>query len=165
MKGKFILYLGACVLGLWPVQSQGQPAEGEFQLVYLLSLDQREHPAQVQMLQDVWRNYQGQLQVKGVIRLSLEGAANEYLRQLTSAGDLSYELVGLPEDGPSETPGHLYQVLQGKGSYAVLLDSAHRPVTQGRGSQLPHMLAALSPGYIATEVDESTWGKIKVLFE
>ena len=165
MRGVFFLYLCACTLFIPASQSEGQIAERAFHLVYLLPLDEVVHPAQVQMLQRVWQDHRSELKVTGLVRLSAEVAEVDRLKDLIVEHDLGYELVGVEQADRGDAAVYWQGALQGEGAYAVLLDAAQRPMARGAGAQLPHILAALGPRGASTEVDESTWGKIKVLFE
>ena len=49
--------------------------------------------------------------------------------------------------------------------YAVLLTKRGQIRAQGSGTQMERVLQSLSKGPISTDIDESTWGKVKELFQ
>ena len=51
------------------------------------------------------------------------------------------------------------------GDYAVLLTEGGEVRVQGSGEQMEQALQTLPNHYVSTDVDESTWGKIKELFQ
>ena len=51
------------------------------------------------------------------------------------------------------------------GDYAVLLTEGGEVRVQGSGEEMERALQTLPNRYVSTDVDESTWGKIKELFQ
>lgn len=51
------------------------------------------------------------------------------------------------------------------GDYAVLLTERGEVRVRGSGEQMERALQTLPNRYVSTDVDESTWGKIKELFQ
>ena len=56
-------------------------------------------------------------------------------------------------------------VSDARGDYAVLLTEHGQIRAQGSGTQMERVLQSLSKGPISTDIDESTWGKVKELFQ
>ena len=96
----------------------------------------------------------------------------EALRLLVQEGATSIVIRGiLPPfvSGPPVNPEPvLSDFLTGKdanGDYAVLLTEGGEVRVQGSGEQMERALQILPNRYFSTDVDESTWGKIKELFQ
>ena len=51
------------------------------------------------------------------------------------------------------------------GDYAVLLTKRGQIRAQGSGTKMERVLQSLLRGPISTDIDESTWGKVKELFQ
>lgn len=51
------------------------------------------------------------------------------------------------------------------GDYAVLLTERGQIRAQGSGAQMERVLQSLPKGPVSTDIDESTWGKVKELFK
>ena len=52
-----------------------------------------------------------------------------------------------------------------QGDYAVLLTEHGHIHAQGNGAHMERLLQSLPKGLISTDIDESTWGKVKELFQ
>lgn len=96
----------------------------------------------------------------------------EALRLLVQEGATSIVVWGILPPFVSGPPVNFEPVLSdfltGKdvyGDYAVLLTEGGEVWVQGSGEQMERALQTLPNRYVSTDVDESTWGKIKELFQ
>ena len=96
----------------------------------------------------------------------------EALRFLVQEGANSIVVRGILSpvvSGPQvNVDSVLSDFLTGKdvyGDYAVLLTEGGEVRVQGSGEQMERALQTLPNRYVSTDVDESTWGKIKELFQ
>ncbi len=93
------------------------------------------------------------------------------LQDLVEAADCSIHFTGFRAEKP-EFAGISASVLspviirQAKqGDFALLLKADGQPHSQGSGNDMERIVRSLSTGHISTDIDESTWGKIKELFQ
>ena len=135
-------------------------------LMYFFSMDDSRHRSRALQLEAAVRDFGKRVAVVGLVR----GAVEPDIRGLEAFRDqhgLTYELIGAAEAlDRMDLPAALAeQIEDGAGDYAVLVDATGRVVAGGPGENLASLLEALVPKRRATEIDESTWGKIKVLFK
>lgn len=78
--------------------------------------------------------------------------------------DVSYELVARGT-AQIEMSAELESFFDYENDHAVLVDEEGHVVANGSGSDLGRVLAHVGNRGVVTEIDESTWGKIKELFQ
>lgn len=135
-------------------------------LFYLFSIDDERHMGRALQLEEaIWRLSE-RVQVVGVVRLAADGDARS-LVALRQQHRFTYEFVDAADSSVLQRlPIVLHQRLEKTGGdYAVLVDVAGAVLVADTGEQLTSVLAGLTLQRVATEIDESTWGKIKVLFK
>lgn len=130
-------------------------------IFYLFSPQVPEHCQRARDLQRLIDAGGDRVQVVGVVRLAGEGT--EGLESFRHRHGLSYLL--LDSTAAPELPVFLQEHLGQEGDYVLLLDSDAQILFADTGEGLAQLLADLAPVPLATEVDESTWGKIKELFQ
>lgn len=161
--------IGCAVLaGILLLDSEAYGAEDgpQHTLFYLFSVDDERHLGRALQLEEaIWRLSE-RVQVVGVVRLAADGDARS-LVALRQQHGFTYELVDATDSSVLQRlPIVLHQRLQKTASdYAVLVDVAGTVALADTGEQLTSVLAGLTLQRVATEIDESTWGKIKVLFK
>ena len=137
-----------------------------FKLFYVFSLDDLEHQAHSRELQILTRQYGRRLKVTGIVRPEQGGAINPgSLEAFRIRNGLSYELLSTSaaKDEPG-VPAELKERFNASSDYVLLVDLAGEFAVDGVGRELAQILSGLALEPIRTEVDETTWGKIKVLF-
>ena len=160
----FVLVLG------FQVEVGGERYESDavgrmHRLFYLFSLQVPEQCDRACTLQKMVRPYSHQLQVIGVVRAAGSGEEEGLsLEEFRRRHALSYPLMtAAVAVDDSEMPAAVKERLTVVEDYALLLDRNGSTTASGTGQQLPRLLKAFAP--VSTDVDESTWGKIKVLFQ
>ena len=147
--------------GAQPAADPAQPA-----LFYVFSADDAAQRLGARHL-DQWNEDHGRpLQVLGLVQHQGDVAVMEQMRLQEG---ISFQLVcaaaaqqnpGLP----AELSGHL----DSPAGFVLLVDGKGRAAASGEGAELNQVLdraALLLGGAVATEVDESTWGKVKEIFK
>lgn len=134
------------------------------QLFYVFSPDDALQLLGARRLQDWTLAYPQQLRVIGI----LQRAAGS-LEQFRLDSGLSFELLSVAEaQQHPDLPGALAGHLDSEAGYALLVDAAGQQAAAGSGAELPRVMglaASLLQLPIPTEVDESTWGKVKEIFK
>ena len=104
--------------------------------------------------------------------LQLRELANDTTRSfrlvtVSHDGYEAAELAQIERGGEAWMPAAISQRLAGEADYVVLVEREDRRVrAEGSGSSMENVLALLERRLpVSTEVDESTWGKIKDLFQ
>jgi len=151
------------VLALAPrIYGQQVSPQKMAQLFYVFSTDDASQRAGARLLEE-WV-YRQKVRVIGIVRHQGDISVMEQFRL---AEGISYPLIcasaarsepGLPADLD----------LENEAGYALLLDGAGQQAAAGIGAELPRIMeraAALVQGGVSTEVDESTWGKVKEIFK
>lgn len=157
--------IGALVSGpgAQPAADPTQPA----QLFYVFSADDAAQRLGARHL-DQWNEDHGRpLRLIGLVQHQGDVAVMEQMRLQEG---ISFQLVcaaaarqnpGLP----AELSGHL----DGPAGFVLLVDGNGRAAASGAGAELNQVLdraaALLLGGLATTEVDESTWGKVKEIFK
>lgn len=160
----FVLVLGFQV-EVGGEKSESDAASRMHRLFYLFSLQVPQQCDRACILQKLARPYSHQLEVIGVVRAAgsdvEEGHALDEFRRRHA---LSYSLMTAAAalDDP-QTPAAVKERLTASEDYVLLLDGDGRPAAAGTGQELHRLLGAFAP--VSTDVDETTWGKIKVLFQ
>lgn len=144
----------------------GVGGESEYTLFYLFSSGDTHHVERAMQLEETAQQFPDRLQVVGIARLT-EDRNHLSLDALRQEHGFSYDLVAVADASKLQ---HLPVIMQQKledsqGDYAVLVDAAGRALAAETDGEWVSMLNRLTLRDIATEIDESTWGKIKVLFE
>jgi hypothetical protein len=140
-------------------ERHGSPGDDRLpRLFYSFSLRVPEQRDYACALQKIVRSCAHRLQVVGVVR---DGAELEAFRR---RHDLSYPLRHLSEAlKDPELPVEIRAWLERAENRFLLQDRDGRTVGTGAGTEPEQLLAVL--GLVPTDVDESTWGKIKELFQ
>jgi hypothetical protein len=128
---------------------------GSERLYYFFSLDDAQQRERAVDLQRLVQPFGTDLEVTGIVR-----------EESVSAYDLglSYDLV-TRRAAQIEMPANLERFFDYENDHAVLVDADGRVVANGPGSDLGQVLAHVGNKGVVTEIDESTWGKIKELFQ
>lgn len=158
-----------CLIGLLAGAAGAQQVAGQSQptqLFYVFSADDAAQRLGARHL-DRWNEDHGRpLLVMGLVQHQGDPAV---LEQLRLQEGISFQLVcaaaaqqnpGLP----AELSGHL----ESAAGFVLLVDAQGRAAASGAGAELDQVLdrAALLLGtQVSTEVDESTWGKVKEIFK
>lgn len=124
-------------------------------LYYYFSLAEDEQRQRAVDLQRLVQPFGADLEVMGIVR-------EESIRG--SQLNLSYLLM-TREDARISMPAELEVLFAHEKDHAILVDAFGHLVAEGPGSELSSVLAYAGNGSIITEIDESTWGKIKELFQ
>lgn len=98
--------------------------------------------------------------------LQLRELANEATRsfRLVTVSHGAYDSV--EREDAAWMPAAISQRLAGETDYVVLVERGGQVRAEGSGSSMKNVLALLERRLpVSTEVDESTWGKIKDLFQ
>ncbi len=94
-----------------------------------------------------------------------------FWQRLSTAPMNSFDVIGvvwprsegaLPREWPASVP--VVEHAADGGDYAVLVYPDARIHSHGSGSDMERVVRSLSGARVSTDVDESTWGKIKELF-
>jgi len=116
---------------------------------------------------DRWNEERGHpLQVLGLVQHQGDVAVMEQMRLQEG---ISFQLVcaAAARQDP-ELPAELAGQLDGAAGFVLLVDAGGRAAASGPGAELGQVLeqaARLLGKPLATEVDESTWGKVKEIFK
>ena len=142
-------------------------AVGESRLFYLFSAEVAEHLVHARQLQDLLQSQDRRLQIVGIVRGGGDrGRSAGSLEEFGRRHGLAYPLlsaVGAAVDG--KLPAVLRAQLERQEDYALLVDSSGRMAGVGTGRELGRFFSSLADEHVSTDVDESTWGKIKELFQ
>ena len=143
--------------------ARGMPAVRAF---YVFSADDVEHQARARQLEQLVRRYAERLQATGVVRPRRGDFWDPAsLEDYGARHGLTYPLLGVQAARlQARIVDAAEQRRDGSGDYLVLLD-ASEPVQAEGGSELERLRSLLGPGDVGTDVEENTWGKIKVLFQ
>ncbi len=155
MKRIFLLVLGFFLFGGAGGASDGERMQNRdalrgFDLFYLFSPDNPNHLERVSQLRE------------------LAGDTTRSFR-LVTVSHAAYEEVQRSQavrGSATWIPAAIARRLAGTTDYVVLVEAGGKVRAEGSGGSIERVLALLAPSLpIATEVDESTWGKIKDLFQ
>ena len=130
-------------------------AEASERFFYFFSLQEAEHRQRAVDLQRLVQPFAADLMVTGIVsEASISG------REL----ELSYRLV-TREDARIEVSAEVESFFANENDHAILVDAHGRIIADGPGSEFSRVLAHVGNRGVVTEIDESTWGKIKELFQ
>ena len=134
-------------------------------LFYLFSPQVPEQCERARTLQKLVRSHRHQLQVIGVVRVAENDADKaDRLEEFRRLHSLSYRLLTAAEAlDDAEMPLAVKERLASPGDYVLLFDGDGSTADSGIGRELHRLLEKFAP--VSTDVDESTWGKIKELFQ
>ena len=137
-----------------------------YRLFYVFSPDKPSHRFHARELQELAELHRPRLQITGIVRWAqTDRASAEILKEFRTRNGLSYELLSTTAARRNpEVPAELKRKFSAADDCAVLVDAAGESAAVGSGREFTRMLSALRPEGIRTEVDDTTWGKIKVLF-
>ena len=122
---------------------------------YFFSFQEAEQRERAVDLQRLIQPFGAELEVMGIVREeSISGSELE----------LSYPLI-TQAAARIEMPAELESFFAHENDHAILVDADGRIVADGPGSDLSRVLAHVGNRGLVTEIDESTWGKIKELFQ
>ena len=145
---------------------QGAPPSQPAQLFYVFSAEDDAQRLGARQLQ-AWKDgHEGWLQVMGLVRHQGDLAVMEQLRVQEG---ISFQLVcaSAAQHSPG-LPAELASHLDSAEGFVLLVDGSGRAKASGAAAELDLVLnraALLVGGLAATEVDESTWGKVKEIFK
>lgn len=155
-----------CILG-FQVEVGGEADENRFgrTLIYTFSAQVPEECERAQLAQELARPHQRRLQLLGVVR-GVGGAAlaREKLERVRRRYRLSYPLLDVTaalED--ANLPNEFKERMRREGDWVLLLGRGGNSVYAVEGENLERIFAGF--GTVSTDIDESTWGKIKDLFQ
>jgi len=163
----------AFVLGS-QIETEGEDRQGVrggdliqgHRLFYVFSLQDPEHRFRARKLQDLVRSHARLVQVVGIARLAAEDASVEALDDFRRRYEISYPLLDpAAAAGDAKLPSALKTRLGQTGDFALLVDPAGQTAGFGTGREMVQLLSLLLQERVSTDVDESTWGKIKELFQ
>jgi hypothetical protein len=148
--------------GAQPAAGQTRPA----QLYYVFSADDAAQRLGARAI-DQWNEERGHpLRVMGLVQHRGDVAVMEQMRLQEG---ISFQLVcaaAARQDPalPAELSGHL----DSAAGFVLLVDARGRAAASGTGDALNQMLERAAQWLgapVSTEVDESTWGKVKEIFK
>jgi len=155
-----------CLFG-FQVEVGGEGDDNSFgrTLIYAFSAQVPEECERAQLAQELARPHQHRLQLLGVVRGAGGAAlAREELETVRRRYRLSYPLLDVAaalED--ANLPREFKERLRREGDWVLLLERDGNSVYEMEGEDLEQIFAGL--GSVSTDIDESTWGKIKDLFQ
>ena len=140
---------------------------GESRLFYLFSAEVAEHLVHARQLQDLVQFRDRRLQIVGIVRGGGDwGRSAASLKDFGRRHGLAYPLLSATRAADdAKLPAILRAQLEREEDYALLVDSSGRLVRVGTGRELGRIFSSLADEDVSTDVDESTWGKIKELFQ
>ena len=142
-----MVYLTLVLIGHGAIYGQeGESAQDllpSMQLYYLYDPRSVDHVKQLEILRMLAEKESEPIQVKGLIAPAIP----------TSEVNLTPVLSGFEVGRDAH------------GDYAVLLMERGQIRAQGSGAHMERVLQSLPNGPISTDIDESTWGKVKELFK
>jgi hypothetical protein len=161
MKRAFVAVLSGLVLFVGAPRTWAEGAEvAGYRLFYVFSPDQAEQRLHALVLDGLARSIQGKVQVVGLAR-TVTGASEALGQSL----GLSYPLFAAGAWKRAGAPDGVREHVAPGPDYALLVDRSGQPVEAGPGEQLSRILSRFAAAVeLATDVDESTWGKVKELF-
>ena len=134
-------------------------------LIYAFSMQVPEECERAQLAQKLAKPHERQLQLLGVVRGVGGGALErEELERVRRRYQLSYPLLDVAaalED--SDLPSEFKERLHQEGDWVLLLKGNGGSGYSVEGEDLERIFAGF--GSVSTDIDESTWGKIKDLFQ
>ena len=135
-------------------------------LFYLFFTDDPEHQAQARELQDLVQDYDDWLQVTGIV-LSERGGEKIAvdLEDFRTRNGLSYKLEN-GEDAFRDlrVPDEVKKELKASTDFMLFVDARGERTPVGTVQELMRIISGFAPHHLPTEIEENTWGKIKVLF-
>jgi len=141
------------------VEVRSEDLHGRFVLLYFFSLDRTADRREARLLEEqIWRRYR-ELDVR-VCGVGADATVPE-IRRFVDASGISYPVL-------ADTKGVARTFWSGgealNRAAIVLLDENEGIVYRGYGYDGTAIVSELRKRSLTTEVDESTWGKIKELF-
>ena len=137
-----------------------------YTLYYLFSPGEAAHRLHAEELEVLSRSLRRRLQVVRIPRAEQGSDADAgLLPGFRRHHNYPYKLLsGLESTAEKSLPAKLMNQLIGESDYALLFDGKGELVASGAGDEFSRILSIVSLKADRTEVDESTWGKIKELF-
>ena len=147
-----VLCVNIGIAGSDETLKRNEPSE---RFYYFFSFQEAEQRERAVDLQRLIQPFGADLEVMGIVREeSFSGSELE----------LSYPLI-TQAAARIEMPPELESLFAHENDHAILVDADGRIVADGPGSDLSRVLAHVGNRGLVTEIDESTWGKIKELFQ
>ncbi len=135
-------------------------------LFYLFFADDPEHQAQARELQELVQDYEDWLQVTGIV-LSEPGGEKTAVdpEDFRTRNGLSYKL----EDGEKafrdfRVLDEVKKELKAPNDFMLFVDARGERTPVETIQELVQIISALDLQHLPTEIEENTWGKIKILF-
>ena len=150
------------------VPDSGIRHKNKLHLFFVFSPDRPEHQIHARQLQALAKRYGERLEITGIVRSrrgeTMDGVGLEDLR---IHNGLSYELLPIPVAYLDPlVPAAVKEKFGDVADFILLADNSGKSIIIGDGDDLVQIDSAidLGSGSVRTEVEENTWGKIKVLF-
>jgi hypothetical protein len=161
MKRAWVVAVCGAVLLLRPGPGPAHAGgDSTCRLYYVFSPDQAEQRLRAVLVDGWTRALAGGPRVFALARAAA-GADLEAFRRAERLSMPVYAVASWERLGAPATVGaHLDAGLD----YAVAVNAAGETVAAGEGAQLEQILVQLAGPAVSTDVDESTWGKVKELF-
>ncbi len=148
------------------LRGESQGSTHPYTLYYLFSPDEAAHHLHAEELEALSRSLRRNLQVVRIARLEQASDGDSYslpgFRRHQGFPGKLLSWVELTEK--KRSAAMLTDQLSEEENFALLFDRKGELVASGTGGDLSRILSAIPLEVTRTEVDESTWGKIKELF-
>ena len=149
-----------------PGAQSAVPSAQPAQLFYVFSAEDDAQRLGARQVQEWNEGHGGALQVMGLVRHQGDLAVMEQMRVQEG---ISFQLVcaSAAQHSPG-LPAELASHLDSAAGFVLLVDGGGRTRASGAAAELNLVLdraGFLLGGLAATEVDESTWGKVKEIFK
>ena len=135
-------------------------------LFFVFSPDPLERQQHARQLQIMAKRHEQKLVITGIVR-SLKGGVKDVaeLEDFRSKNGLSYELLTTPVASlDPKVPRAVKENFAAVADFILLVDNSGDAVIVGDGDDRVQVDVAIGAGSLRTEVEENTWGKIKLLF-
>ena len=150
------------------VPDSGIRHKNKLHLFFVFSPAHPEHQIHARQLQALASRYEERLEVTGIVRSRRgEKMGVVGLEDFRIHNGLTYELLPIPVAYlDPQVPAAVKEKFGDVADFILLADNSGKSIIIGDGDDLVQIDSAigLGSGSVRTEVEENTWGKIKVLF-
>ena len=139
---------------------QGHAQPEVTRLFYVFTEGDEEHINRVGKLRQIARPWEGRLRLTGIVRTGRD-RLRAGLAPATGI-DKIVDAAALRTD--PEIPQALFETLRGSTQFFIFAEDMSGPVTVGDQAEMMDTVTGLMSGVHPTDIQENTWGKIKVFF-
>ena len=137
-------------------------------LFFVFSPDRLEHQIHARRLQALAKHHEQELEITGIVHSKRGETVDAVgLEDFRIQNGLSYKLLSIPVASlDPQVPTVVKEKLGGVTDFVLLVDNSGKSIITGDGDDLVLIDSAIGAGSgsVRTEVEENTWGKIKLLF-